>query len=117
MEEPLPGNVTTGAGSRLWDLAYAAQTAVPLRPDRPVADGLPGLRALAEGYGLDEADRLQLVALLPRRVEAIVRMLRTAAAEGRQPWVRIRAEDGPYWEGVARHLARHTAQWTTALVG
>lgn len=106
-----------GPGSRLWDLAYTAQTAVPLRPDRPVADGLPGLRALANGYGLDEADRLALVGLLPQRADAMVRMLRSAATEGLQPWTRIWAEDGHYWEAVARHLARHATAWTAALLG
>lgn len=108
---------TTGPGSRLWDLAYTAQTAVPLRPDRPVADGLTGLRALADGYGLDEADRVELVRLLPERAEAMVRMLRSEARENRQPWARIWAEDGRYWQDVARHLTRHTRQWTAALLG
>lgn len=105
-----------GPGSRLWDLAYTAQTAVPLRPDRPPAEGLPGLRALVDGYGLDEHERNALVDLLPRRARAMVDMLRTQASAGRSPWDRIWIEDGPYWQAVAAHLSAHREDWRRALL-
>jgi aminoglycoside phosphotransferase (APT) family kinase protein len=104
-----------GPGSRLWDLSYAVQTCVPLRPDRSL-DDLSGLRALVDGYGLDDDARAQLVELLPRRAEAMVHLLRTEAAEGRDPWVRIWGEDGAYWQATARHLARHADSWRRALL-
>ncbi|MCZ2809998.1 phosphotransferase [Modestobacter sp. VKM Ac-2979] len=104
-----------GPGSRLWDLAYTAQTAVPLRADRPLAPTLPRLRAVVDGYGLDDAGRAALVPMLHRRVTAMVELLRSGAANGRRPWARIWTEDGPYWQRTADHLAAHTDDWAAAL--
>jgi thiamine kinase-like enzyme len=94
--DPAPGNLVrrpsgwalvdwdaAGPGSRLWDLAYAVQTGVPLRADRAVSESLAPLRALVDGYGLDDAEREELVELLPRRAEAMVTMLHTARQEDR----------------------------------
>lgn len=104
-----------GPGSRLWDLAYTSQTAVPLRADRPLAESLPGLRALVDGYGLDADGRAALVPLLTRRVDAMVTMLRDNAAAGITPWDRIWREDGRYWQETAEHLRQHTDRWAEAL--
>ncbi|WP_218938448.1 phosphotransferase enzyme family protein [Modestobacter altitudinis] len=104
-----------GPGSRLWDLSYAVQTAVPLHAGRPVSASLPGLRAMAEGYGLDGAGRAGLVPLLHRRVAAMVELLRDGAASGEQPWARIWTEDGSYWQRTADHLAEHRDDWAAAL--
>jgi Ser/Thr protein kinase RdoA (MazF antagonist) len=105
-----------GPGSRLWDLAYAVQTAVPLRAERAASASLTALRALVDGYGLDDAERIELVELLPRRAEAMVTMLRSAGEEGRQPWSRIWAEDGAFWQSTARHLADHRQDWARGLL-
>lgn len=51
---------TVAPGSRLWELAYAAQTMVGLRPDRPTGLAAELLVALVDGYGLDDADRSAL---------------------------------------------------------
>ena len=51
-------------GSRLWDLAYAAHGFVPFQSGGDPAHDAPRLRALADGYGLDEQQRRELPALI-----------------------------------------------------
>ncbi|MEU7996116.1 phosphotransferase [Micromonospora sp. NPDC049060] len=102
-------------GSRLWDVAYAAQSMAGLRPDRPVAESAARLRAFADGYRLDEASRPALAGMLGRRAWAMYELLREGAEQRREPWARIWTEDGPYWLATADHLAAHTREWAAAL--
>jgi hypothetical protein len=104
-----------GPGSRLWNLAYAARTAVPLHADRRLEASSPRLRAVIDGYGLDDAGRAELMPLLHRRVTAIVQVLRDGAASGAQPWARLWTEDGPSWQRTADHLAQHSDDRAAAL--
>ncbi|MGC5019176.1 phosphotransferase [Micromonospora sp. DT47] len=104
-----------GPGTRLWELAYAAQSMAGIRPDRPVAESARRLRALVDGYDLPEAARPALAALLGPRARAMYALLRDGARDGVQPWARIHAADGPYWRSVAAHLDAHVAAWTRAL--
>lgn len=69
-----------GPGTRLWDLAWSVISFADLVP--------AGVRALADGYGLDEEGRRALVALLPRRAQRMADLLRT----GGEPWSRLAAE-------------------------
>lgn len=105
-----------GPGSRLWDLACTAQSAVPLVAGRSTADAGRGLRLLVDGYGLEEADRRALPALLTRRVEAMIAMLRAGAASGTAPWDRIWVEDGGHWQDTAAYLAVREREWHSALL-
>jgi thiamine kinase-like enzyme len=102
-------------GSRLWDLAYAAQAMTGLRADRPLDQSAQRLRLLVDGYGLDSAGRAELASMLGRRAWAMHYLLRDAAFQGRQPWARIWEEDGPYWAATADHLTRHNDLWAHAL--
>ena len=54
---------SSGPGSRLWDLAYAAHGFVPLSPDTSRCDDVAGQRlaALVEGYDLDQEERASLL--------------------------------------------------------
>ncbi|MGC9665286.1 phosphotransferase enzyme family protein [Planosporangium sp. 12N6] len=104
-----------GPGSRLWDLAYAAQSMAGLRPDRPPREAAVRLRAFVDGYGLDEASRPALATMLGRRARAMYDLLRDAAEQHRQPWARIFTEDGPYWLATAGYLDAHMDLWTAAL--
>ncbi|MEV4490773.1 phosphotransferase [Micromonospora coxensis] len=105
-----------GPGTRGWELAYAGQSMAGMRPDRPVEESARRLRALVvEGYGLAEADRPALAAMLARRAGAMYALLRDGARDGVQPWARIFTEDGPYWQGVTGYLAGHTEVWLRAL--
>jgi Ser/Thr protein kinase RdoA (MazF antagonist) len=102
-------------GSRLWDLAYAAQSMAGLRADRPVAESAARLRVFVDGYGLDAAARPALAHLLCRRAQAMYDLLREGAEAQRQPWARIWNDDGPYWRATAECLDIHTQSWLTAL--
>jgi hypothetical protein len=105
-----------GPGSRLWDLGYAAHGFVPLAPDGdPARDGLR-LRALADGYGLDDAQRRRLPALAAAHAQGMADLLRGAALTGAQPWARLNAEGhGDYWSAAARYIAAHHDAWLDAL--
>ena len=106
-----------GPATALWELAYAAQTAAPLEPGREPAASATGLRAVVDGYDLDEAGRRRLVPLLARRAQGMVDLLTEGARTGRQPWARLEEEDGAYWRDVTAHLRRHEAVWEQALLG
>ena len=105
-----------GPGSRLWDLAYNAQTSVPLHAQLDVAAVAPRLRALVDGYDLDGPGRSELAGMLGRRARAMHEMLRRQASAGQNPWSRIWLEDGRYWDETADYLAKNSARWADALL-
>ncbi|MGC4806219.1 hypothetical protein [Micromonospora sp. DT233] len=86
-----------------------------LRSDRPVPESAARLRAIVDGYALDEAARPGLAAMLGRRARAMYDLLRRGHDEQRQPWARIWNEDGPYWSATAQYLDAHTETWAEAL--
>ena len=89
-----------GPGSRLWDLADTASTFVPLcAGGDPVLDG-PRLRALADGYGLDEQQRPAFPALIAAHTRGMYDLLHSASLTGEQSWARL------YAEGHGEHWAR-----------
>jgi Ser/Thr protein kinase RdoA (MazF antagonist) len=99
-------------GTRLWDLAYVAQSFPPLVAGGDPAADAPRLRAVVDGYGLDEAGRAALPELLVRRAGAMYELLRT----GGPPWSRLWAEGhGVHWGGAAGYLAAHLPVWRSAL--
>jgi Ser/Thr protein kinase RdoA (MazF antagonist) len=104
-----------GPGSRLWDLAYAAQSMAGLGPHREPADCADRLRCLVDGYDPAPDVRADLPVTLGRRAGAMVHLLETGAHEQRQPWARIWLEDGPYWQAVAAFLDAEVSRWTAAL--
>lgn len=102
-----------GPGSRLWDLGYAAHGFVPLHPGGdPATDG-PRLRALADGYGLDEEGRAALPALAAAHTRGMYDLLCTATEE---PWTRLFAEGhADHWGPAAEYIERHLDVWRAAL--
>ncbi|MEU9832410.1 phosphotransferase [Streptosporangium sp. NPDC048047] len=102
--------------SRLWELAYAAQSMGGLGDRRPPEESAARLRALVDGYGLAGEARPALAAMLGRRARAMYDLLRDGARRGREPWARIWTEDGPYWKATADHLDAHTALWAAVLL-
>ncbi|GIG04068.1 phosphotransferase [Catellatospora coxensis] len=101
--------------SRLWDLAYAAQSMAGMSPRRDPAESAARLRAYTGGYGLDPAFGPELAVLLGHRARAMYHLLETGFRENRQPWARIFAEDGPYWRDTADYLDAHVPVWAAAL--
>jgi Ser/Thr protein kinase RdoA (MazF antagonist) len=106
-----------GPGSRMWDLGYAAHGFVPLAAGGdPAVDG-PRLRTLADGYGLDEAQRHAFPALIGAHTRGMYDLLRTSARSGRQPWARLYEEGhGDHWGPAADYIDAHTDAWTAALL-
>ncbi|WP_449344183.1 phosphotransferase enzyme family protein [Streptomyces nigrescens] len=111
---------TAAPGSRLWDVAYAVHGFIPLsaHPGRQRADAGERLRIFADAYGLDEAERRQLVPLLGRRTRAMHDFLRDQTALGNQPWATLWAEGhGDVWRSDAAYIEQREEQWASVLLG
>ncbi len=104
------------ASTRLWDLAYSAQSFTlndaTADPVRVAAD----LRAFVDGYGADGALRAELPEVLPRRAWAMHDLLESAHREGREPWGSMYADShGAHWKGIARFLEQNIRVWEDVL--
>lgn len=110
---------TAGPGSRLWDIAYALHGFVPLSADARLqrTDVSERLRCFVDAYGLDEAQRRELVRLLGRRTRSMHEFLRDQAALGVQPWTRLWAEGhGDIWRADAEYVELREDDWLQALL-
>ena len=106
-------------GTRLWDLAYAAHGFVPLSADPAFrqVDAGHRLRVIADGYGLTERQRLDIVPLLARRTESMHTFLAEQAALGVQPWTRLWQQGhGTVWRADAEYIAVRSERWHEALL-
>jgi hypothetical protein len=102
-----------GPGSRLWDLAYAAHGFVPMHPNGDADTDGPRLRALADGYDLDDGQRAELPALIVAHTRGMYDLLRTSTEE---PWTRLHAEGhADHWGPAADYVERHLEVWLRAL--
>ncbi|MDT0330177.1 phosphotransferase enzyme family protein [Nocardiopsis lambiniae] len=106
-----------GPGSRMGDLGYAAHGFVPLHPDGdPHADAVR-LRALADGYGCDRAQRDELPDAIHHRVRGMYDLLVEGGRTGRAPWADLYARGhADHWGPAAEYVARHRDLWLTALL-
>jgi Ser/Thr protein kinase RdoA (MazF antagonist) len=108
----------SGPGSVLWDVAYSAQSFVPLiEGGEPAFDG-SRLRRFVDGYGLDRSQRERLPHLMVARTRAMFELGERAAITGEQPWSRLHAEgDGSrHWRRAAEYVERHLEVWKDALL-
>lgn len=104
-------------GTRTWDLAYLAIGLVPLQPTTPWAEATGRLRALADGYGLDEPGRRTLVATLARRALSMHALLERGHADGEEPWARLWSQGhGESWARDAQWCAAHADELRHALL-
>lgn len=96
-------------GARVWDVASAARTLVPLRPDADVPDSRRGhvparFRQLVDAYGLVGADRERVVDVLLEERDWMYDLVREGAHAGAPGFA-------DYWTaGVARRAAL-ARQW------
>jgi tRNA A-37 threonylcarbamoyl transferase component Bud32 len=105
-----------GPSSRLWDLAYAAQSFAGLWEGADPKDAGIRLRALVDGYGADEVQRRALPGTLADRVQAMYELLRGAKATGHQPWARMYDDGhGAHWKATTEYVSRHIDIWRNAL--
>lgn len=109
---------TAGPGTRVWDLAWLALGLVPLRPTTPDDVVAARLRALADGYGLDEAGRARLAATVAPRAWSMHDLLAHGALTGEQPWARLWDEGhGGFWRRDAEWAERRADLLEAALLG
>jgi Ser/Thr protein kinase RdoA (MazF antagonist) len=106
-----------GPGSALWDLGYAAHGFVPLLPTGVAAEDAPRLRALVDGYGLDQAGRRDLPAAIAAHTRGMYDLLQRGAQTGEHPWARLHAEGhADHWGPAADYIEAHHATWLAALL-
>ena len=105
-----------GPSTRLWDLAYAAQSFGLLFDRQPVDDAALRLRALVDGYGADAALSKALPAAMAKRTAAMFDLLKSSHATGIQPWADMYVNGhGEHWRNAAHYVARNQATWEQAL--
>jgi Ser/Thr protein kinase RdoA (MazF antagonist) len=105
-----------GPGSRLWDLAYAAQTFIPLWDGGKPDNCGRRLRRLADAYGLDQDYRHRWLQLITAHTRGMFTLLRESAVSGIQPWADLdQRGHGAVWLAAAQFTADHAQQWMDAL--
>jgi Ser/Thr protein kinase RdoA (MazF antagonist) len=107
----------SGPGSILWDVAYAAQSFVPLIAGGEPALDATRLRSFVDGYGLDRLQREELPQRMAERTRAMYHLLERGAQTGEQPWARLYADGhGNYWSKSADYVERHLTMWEDTLL-
>ncbi|WP_346265620.1 phosphotransferase [Granulicella sp. 5B5] len=106
----------SGPGSLLWDLAYAAQSFVPLMANGDPVSDAKRLGHIVAGYGLSEAEIAAFIPVLATRTRAMYQLLYQSSLTGHQPWARLYQEGhGTYWEQAAIYIEQNAERWSTAL--
>lgn len=107
-----------GPSTRLWDLAYAAQSFGMLFDGQPVAAAGLRLGAIVTGYDADGALRRALPDAMAKRTAAMFRLLESSHESGFQPWADMYVNGhGAHWRSAARYVALNRAVWKQALEG
>ncbi|WP_084104595.1 hypothetical protein [Demequina sp. NBRC 110056] len=106
-------------GTRLWDIAHAIHAFAPLHGQGfELASQAERMRAFADGYGLDDAERERLLPLLSLRSERMHDYLAQMRATGESPWLELWERGvGEVWEADARWIRAHEPDWRDALLG
>lgn len=102
--------------TRLWDLAYAAQSFTLSVADASPTRAAGDLRAFVDGYRADLELRTELPAAMHRRAEAMLELLTTAHEERREPWASMFSDGhGSHWTAVVDYVHAHQGLWLDAL--
>lgn len=105
-----------GPSTRLWDLAFSAQTFAVPDPARDPRRSAADLAAFVDGYGAAPALREELADGMRRRTAAMLDLLRTSASTGREPWGSMfHSGHGAHWAGVLAYVSEHRDVWRRAL--
>jgi len=84
---------TAGPGPRLWDLAYAAYTFVPLYAEgHDLPDDLDRAARLTRFAQAAGVDRAELLAMIDRRLERLIAWIEDGAASGDPARLKMRDE-------------------------
>lgn len=102
--------------TRLWDLAYSAQSFAIGDPHQDAGESAERLAAFVDGYGANDELRRALPRAMRDRVRAMQALLDTAHREGREPWATMFVEGhGAHWGAVYDVVERHQDRWVRAL--
>jgi Ser/Thr protein kinase RdoA (MazF antagonist) len=105
-----------GPSTRLWDLAYAAQSFGMLFAEQPVEDAALRLRAIVDGYEADDALCKALPAGMAKRTAAMFNLLKSSNQTGFQPWADMYVNGhGEHWRAAAQYVVRNQSAWEQAL--
>jgi hypothetical protein len=105
-----------GPSTRLWDLAYSAQSFGMLIDGEQVDAAASRLCAFVDGYGADGPLRTALPDAMTARAEAMFDLLERSHRNGAEPWSTMFVEGhGEFWRGVARYIRRNRTAWAHAL--
>ncbi len=102
--------------TRLWDLAYAAQSFALNDTSVPPDDAARGLAALVDGYGAGTALRHGLPEAMVERTAAMHELLRRSHGTGAEPWSSMFVQGhGDHWRRVTAYVERHREIWARVL--
>ncbi|WP_150460142.1 phosphotransferase [Nesterenkonia ebinurensis] len=105
-----------GPSTRLWDLAYAAQTFTLNDPDQRADEAALNLVAFVDGYGARAELRRKLPRTMHQRAYAMYELLSSSVDSGREPWKSMYAQGhGAHWQAVSEYVKRHHEVWAQAL--
>lgn len=105
-----------GPSTRLWDLAYAAQSFGLLFEGQPVDDAALRLRAVVDGYDADDELSKALPAAMAERTAAMFNLLKSSNLTGFQPWADMYVNGhGEHWRAAAQYVRRNQATWEQTL--
>lgn len=105
-------------GTRLWDIAQAVHAFAPLsRGGLDPQVSAERLARFAEGYGLSEAEREQLLPLLAMRSERMYEYLDIMRITGQSPWIELWERGvGAVWKSDAQWIRENEVHWRGALL-
>ena len=107
---------SSAPSTRLWDLAYAAQTFTLSDVSIPPAEAAKNLVAFVDGYGATGPLRKRLPVTMDYRANAMHDLLRTSHETGREPWATMFSSGhGDHWRAVTRFVGEHRSVWERAL--
>lgn len=103
--------------TRLWDLAYSAQTFTLSDTSRDPRLAADDLSAFVDGYGADAGMRCLLPDAMAKRTAAMYNLLRTSHDVGKEPWASMfTAGHGDHWSSAATYVRTHRNTWVEALL-
>ena len=107
---------SAGPSTRLWDLAYAAQSFGMLVDGQAVNEAALRLRAVVDGYEADDALRKALPSAMAKRTAAMYNLLKSSHETGFQPWASMYVTGhGQHWRGAADYVLRNQSAWEHTL--
>jgi Ser/Thr protein kinase RdoA (MazF antagonist) len=105
-----------GPSTRLWDLAYAAQSFGMLIAGEPVDAAASRLREFVDGYDADDALRAALPDAIAARTAAMFDLLQRSNMDGLEPWATMYVEGhGEFWRTAAEYVKQNRPAWSAAL--